>query len=139
MYLWVKAFHIIFFTAWFAGLFYLPRIYVNLAMVEDKKTYNHLLLMASKLLRFISPFMIITIFLGLWLLYLNPGTLKYAWMHLKLTLVALLIIYHLICVYYLKQFTEKKSSKSHIYYRWFNELPVLILFAVVILAVLKPF
>ncbi len=137
--LWIKAFHIIFFTAWFAGLFYLPRLYVNLAMTEDNNVYQHLLVMAKKLFRFITPFMVITILLGIWLLYLTPVWLKMGWMHVKLTLVSLLIIYHFICGFYLKQFNTNKVSKSHIYFRWFNEFPVILLFVVVILAVIKPF
>lgn len=138
-YLLVKAFHIIFFTSWFAGLFYLPRIYVNLAMVEDPKTYQHLLLMATKLYRFITPFMFITVGLGIWMLWLNPGVLHMGWMHTKLALVAVLIGYHFLCGNYLKRFANQASSKGHVFYRWFNEFPVLILFAVVILAVTKAF
>ncbi|TQV85599.1 CopD family protein [Aliikangiella coralliicola] len=139
LYLYLKAFHIIFFTSWFAGLFYLPRIYVNLAMVNDQNTYNHLLTMARKLYRFVTPFMFITVGLGIWMLYLNAGLLKMGWMHVKLTLIGLLIGYHFLCGHYLKKFTINQSTKGHVYYRFFNEFPVLILFAVVILAVTKAF
>ena len=139
-YLYIKAFHVIFFTSWFAGLFYLPRIYVNLAMVEEQPdTYQHLLIMARKLYRFITPFMFITIALGVWMLILNPGLLSTGWMHAKLALVVLLIGYHFVCGNYLKKFQASASTKGHVYYRWFNEFPVLILFAVVILAVTKAF
>ncbi|WP_196138607.1 CopD family protein [Aliikangiella sp. G2MR2-5] len=138
-YSWIKAFHIIFFTSWFAGLFYLPRIYVNLAMVDNQQTYSHLLIMATKLYRFVTPFMFITAGLGIWLLYINPGLLKVGWMHVKLTLILLLIGYHFVCGYYLKKFSENRSTKGHVYYRFFNEFPVLILLAVVILAIVKPF
>jgi len=138
-YLWLKALHIIFMTSWFAGLFYLPRIYVNLAMAEREETYQHLLIMARKLYRFVTPFMIITVGLGLWMLYLNQGLWSTIWFKLKIALVVLLIIYHFICGQYLKQFTTNKSEKSHVFYRWFNEFPVLVLFAAVLLVVLKPF
>lgn len=136
-YLYIKAFHIIFFTSWFAGLFYLPRIYVNLAMVENQNTYQHLLLMAKKLYRFITPLMFITIGLGFWMTYLNPSLLNTVWLQIKLGLVSLLVIYHFICGYYLKQFTTNQTTKGHVYYRWFNEFPVIILFIVVVLAVTK--
>lgn len=138
-YSYIKALHIIFFTSWFAGLFYLPRIYVNLAMVDEQATYDQLILMSKKLYRFITPFMFITIALGVWMLILNNSLLKFAWMHAKLSLVLLLIIYHFICGNHLKKFQARSSNKSHTYFRWFNEFPVLILFSVVILAVAKPF
>jgi putative membrane protein len=138
-YLYIKALHIIFFTSWFAGLFYLPRIFVNLAMVENKHTYSHLLMMATKLYRFVTPFLFITIGFGIWLLILNPAVLKMGWMHVKLLLLSLLIAYHFVCGSYLKKFTQNQSTKGHVYYRWFNEFPVIILFVVVILAVTKSF
>ena len=140
-YLYLKAFHIIFFTSWFAGLFYLPRIYVNLAMVEKNspETYQHLLIMARKLYRVVTPFMFITIVLGGWMLSINQYLLQTGWMQIKLLLIALLVVYHFICGYYLNRFTSNQSTKGHIYYRWFNEFPVLILLAVVILAVTKSF
>ena len=138
-YLYIKAFHIIFFTSWFAGLFYLPRIFVNLAMVEDKATYQHLLLMAGKLYRFVTPLMIITLGLGIWLLLLNSALLSMGWMHVKLALLVLLVGYHFLCGIYLKRFVANQSTQGHVYYRWFNEFPVIILFTIVILAVTKPF
>jgi len=138
-YLYIKAFHIIFFTSWFAGLFYLPRIYVNLAMVKNQETYDHLLLMARKLYRFVTPFMYITAGLGIWMLALNQPLLSMGWMQVKLALIALLIVYHFICGFYLSAFETRGSTKGHVYYRFFNEFPVLILLAVVILAVTKSF
>ena len=137
-YLWLKAFHIIFMTSWFAGLFYLPRIFVNLAMAESDETYQHLLTMAKKLYRFVTPFMFITVGLGIWLLTINSSLLSTGWFHIKLALVAVLIIYHFICGNYLAKFSKKDSIKSHVFYRWFNEFPVIILFTVVILVVVKP-
>lgn len=138
-YLWLKALHIIFMTSWFAGIFYLPRIFVNLAMAESDETYQHLLKMATKLYRFVTPFMFITVALGVWMLWLNPSFMKAGWMHTKLALVALLVIYHFICGNYLTKFANKVSIKNHVFYRWFNEFPVIILFIVIILVVLKPF
>jgi len=137
-YLWIKAFHIIFMTSWFAGLFYLPRIYVNLAMTESDETYQHLLIMARKLYRFVTPFMLITLGLGIWMMAINTALISLIWFQIKLALVVTLIVYHFICGHYLKKFSENSSAKSHIFYRWFNEFPVLILFAVVLLVILKP-
>jgi protoporphyrinogen IX oxidase len=135
--LWVKAFHIIFVTSWFAGLFYLPRIYVNLAMEQDPQAYARLLLMANKLYRFMQPLMLLALAFGIWL-WLGYG-FKGGWLHAKLTLVVLLIGYHHYCGRLLKQFRAQQNRHSHIWFRWFNEAPVLILFAVVILVVTKPF
>jgi protoporphyrinogen IX oxidase len=136
-YLALKALHIIFFTSWFAGLFYLPRIYVNLAMVKDEATYQHLLVMATKLYRFITPFMYITIGLGAWMVSLNTQLLDTGWLQIKLLLVILLITYHFICGNYLKKFQTQDSCHDHVFYRFFNEFPVFILVAIVWLAVNK--
>lgn len=133
----VKAFHIIFVTSWFAGLFYLPRIYVNLAMEQDTQAYARLILMANKLYRFMQPLMVLALAFGIWL-WLGYG-FKGGWLHAKLTLVVLLIGYHHYCGRLLKQFRAQKNLHSHVWFRWFNEVPVLILFAVVILVVTKPF
>lgn len=138
-YLHIKAFHIIFFTSWFAGLFYLPRIFVNLAMVENKATYQHLLIMATKLFRFVTPIMFITIGLGIWLLWINPLLLQTQWMQIKLGLVILLIGYHFLCGIYLKKFGQNQIKRGHVFYRWFNEFPVVILTFVVLLAITKNF
>jgi protoporphyrinogen IX oxidase len=135
--LWVKAFHIIFVTSWFAGLFYLPRIFVNLAMETEPQAYARLLLMAQKLYRFMQPLMLLALALGLWL-WLGYGVTG-GWMHAKLTLVILLIGYHHYCGKLLKQFNAQQNKRSHVWFRWFNEIPVLLLFAVVILVVVKPF
>ncbi|HWU66507.1 MAG TPA: CopD family protein [Methylophilus sp.] len=135
--LWVKAFHIIFVTSWFAGLFYLPRIYVNLAMEQDTQAHARLILMANKLYRFMQPLMLLALAFGIWL-WLGYG-FKGVWLHAKLTLVVLLIGYHHYCGRLLKQFRAQQNRHSHVWFRWFNEVPVLILFAVVILVVTKPF
>ena len=140
--LWIKALHIIFITSWFAGLFYLPRLFVNHAMVLDStkpdyQTSEHLKLMERKLYRFMQPLALLALIFGLWL-WLGYGFAG-AWMHAKLTLVAILIGYHFYCGKLVNDFKQDKNKHSHIWYRWFNELPVLILIAVVILVVVKPF
>jgi putative membrane protein len=135
--LWIKAFHIIFVVSWFAGLFYLPRIYVNLAMAEDTKEIQRLNLMAGKLYRFMTPLAVLALVLGLWL-WLGYG-IGGGWMHAKLALVVLLIAYHLYCGRLLRRFAAGENRRSHVFYRWFNEMPVIILMLVTILVVVKPF
>lgn len=140
LYLWIKALHIISMVCWFAGLFYLPRLFVYHAMSEDQPSRERFCIMERKLYRGIMiPSMIATLGFGLWMLHLNPGLLKMGWMHVKLTLVALLIGYHHVCGAQLKRFALGSNARSHVFYRWFNEIPVLFLLAVVILAVVKPF
>jgi protoporphyrinogen IX oxidase len=135
--LWVKAFHIIFVTSWFAGLFYLPRLFVNHAMVTDDATRERLALMEHKLYRFMLPLAVLAIGFGLWLwLGYHIGG---AWLHAKLGLVLGLIAYHLYCGKLMRDFKNNKNTHSHVWYRWFNELPVIILFLVVILVEVKPF
>lgn len=139
--LWVKSLHIIFIIAWFAGLFYLPRIFVNLAMEGDAASRQRLLLMARKLFRFMTLLAVPAIVFGLWL-FLGYGIGKgpgNGWMHAKLALVVVLIGYHHGCGVMLRKFEGGASGRSHTFYRWFNELPVLGLAAIVILVVLKPF
>ena len=135
--LWVKSLHLIFVTSWFAGLFYLPRLFVNHAMVDDAATCGRLLLMEKKLYRFMTPLAILALAFGLWL-WLGYG-ISGGWLHAKLVLVAILIAYHLYCGMLLKDFEHGRNRHSHVWYRWFNELPVLILFAVVPLVIIKPF
>ncbi len=138
-YLWAKALHIVFVTAWFAGLFYLPRIFVNLAMLGPDETAvrDRLLLMSRKLLRFMMPLSVLALALGLWL-WLGLG-ISGGWMHAKLTLVILLVGYHHYCAKLLRDFEANRNTRSHVWYRWFNEAPVLVLLVVVLLVVLKPF
>lgn len=135
--LWIKAFHIVFVVSWFAGLFYLPRIYVNLAMAEDNSEIARLNLMAAKLYRFMTPLALLALALGLWL-WLGYG-ISGGWMHAKLALVVLLIAYHLYCGHLLRRFANGDNRRNHVFYRWFNELPVIILMLVTILVVVKPF
>ena len=134
--LWVKAFHIIFVTSWFAGLFYLPRIFVNHAMETNPVAIERLIKMEEKLYRFMLPLAILALGFGLWL-WLGYG-ITGKWMHPKLTLVLGLVAYHLYCGKILRDFKAAKNQRSHIWYRWFNEVPVLVLTAVVILVVVKP-
>jgi putative membrane protein len=137
--LWIKALHIVFISSWFAGLFYLPRIFVNLAMETDAAANQRLMLMAQKLYRFMTILMIPALALGL-ILWLYYGIGKDSlWMHLKVALVFVLIGYHHLCKRLLRQFERGENTRSHVWYRWFNEMPVLGMFAVVILVVVKPF
>jgi len=133
----LKAFHIVFVVSWFAGLFYLPRLFVNHAMVEDAATRERLAMMEMKLYRFMTPLGILAVGLGLWL-WFGYGFAG-GWLHAKTTLVTLLIAYHLYCGRLLRAFTAGTCTKSHVWFRWFNELPVLVLFVVVFLVILKPF
>ena len=135
--LWVKAFHIIFVISWFAGLFYLPRIFVNHAMATEPAEIARLKLMEYKLYRFVTPIAWLAIGLGLWL-WLGYG-ITGGWMYAKLILVLGLIAYHYYCGMLVRQFAADRNARSHIFYRWFNEIPVLALIAVVILVTVKPF
>ncbi len=137
--LWIKALHIVFVASWFAGLFYLPRIFVNLAMETNPVVNERLLLMARKLYRFMTLLMIPALVLGLWLWLLYGIGQQSIWLYLKLVLVVLLIGYHHVCKRLLKKFENGENTHSHIWYRWFNEIPVLGMLAVVILVVVKPF
>ena len=141
--LWVKAFHIVVVASWFAGLFYLPRIYVNLAMVQPGSVseQQRLLLMARKLLRFTTLLSVPALGLGLWLwlgygIGRGPGN---GWMHAKLTVVLAAMAYHYICARLLRQFEAGACQRSHVWFRWFNEIPVLLLLVAVVLVVVKPF
>ncbi|MFC3110289.1 CopD family protein [Undibacterium arcticum] len=139
--LWIKSLHIVFIISWFAGLFYLPRILVNLAMETETVATERLLTMARKLYRFMSLLMIPTLVFGLWL-WLGYGIGKgpgNAWLHVKLLLVLLLIGYHHACGALLKKFENARNTRSHTWFRWFNEVPVVLLLAIVILVIVKPF
>lgn len=141
--LWVKAFHIVFVASWFAGLFYLPRLYVNLALVpaDSVAERERLLLMAGKLLRFTTLLAVPALVLGFWL-WLGYGIGKgpgNGWLHAKLAVVILVVGYHHACWSLLKKFRRGENRRGHVWYRWFNEVPVLLLLLAVVLVVVKPF
>ena len=135
----LKALHISLVVAWFAGLFYLPRIFVNLAMVppDSVAERERLLLMAGKLYRFMTPLGVLALVFGFWLWF--GYDFSGGWLHVKTALVALLVIYHWHCGRLLKSFQSGNNARSHVWFRFYNEMPVLVLFAVVFLVVLKPF
>ncbi len=139
--LWLKAFHVAFMVAWFAGIFYLPRLFVNHAETESKEISEHLKGMEQRLLRFVTPFGFLTVGLGILLIYQYgiDWFVASKWLHVKISLVILLIIYHLYCFKLVKDFKNDINTKSGKFYRLFNELPVLTLFAVIILVYVKPF
>jgi putative membrane protein len=139
--LWVKAFHIVFITSWFAGLFYLPRIFINLAMETNTAATDRLLLMARKLYRFMTLLSVVAIGLGLWLwlgyeIGRGPGN---GWMHAKLAVVLVIIGYHHACGVFLRKFERGQNQRSHKFYRYFNEAAVLLFITVTVLVVVKPF
>jgi putative membrane protein len=134
--LWIKSLHIVFVVSWFAGLFYLPRIFVNLAMETDATSITRLLAMARRLYRFMTVLAVPAVLFGVWLMTFGFGG---GWLHAKLVLVALVIGYHHACGSLLKKFELGKNKRSDRWYRWFNEVPVVLLLAIVILVVVKPF
>jgi putative membrane protein len=139
--LWIKTFHIVLIASWFAGLFYLPRIFVNLAQQTDPAVQKVLLGMARRLYRFTNILAIPAVLLGLWLyvqygIGRGPGN---GWMHAKLALIVLVIGYQHSCGVMLRKFEQGTNRRSHIFYRWFNEVPVLMLVAITALVVIKPF
>ena len=137
-----KALHLIFMTTWFAALFYLPRLFVYHAMSDDEISLERFKVMERKLCYGImTPSLILTLLFGFWMLW-DYAWAAYAsarWLHLKLLLIAILVAYHAYCGVLLKHFKEDNNQRSHVWYRWFNEAPVLLLVAIVFLAVLKPF
>jgi len=139
--LWIKAFHIIFMVTWFAGLFYLPRLFVYHAMCDDAAGNARFKIMERKLFfAIMTPGAIITIVLGLWMLVMNwSGYVAAGWIHAKLALVGVLILYHIYCGRLLIDFRDDRNRHSHVFYRWFNEFPVLILIGTIILVVVRPF
>jgi putative membrane protein len=142
-YLWVKTAHIVFVTAWFAGLFYLPRIFVNLAMVDPASTAERerLILMAQKLYRFMLPLAVLAVAFGFWL-WLGIGIGRSSpngWLHLKLALVVGIVVYHHLCGRILASFEKSRNARGHRWYRAFNEVAVVLLFVIVALVVIKPF
>ena len=136
--LWIKAFHIIFMVTWFAGLFYLPRLFVYHALAEDQTSIERFKIMERKLFfGIMTPGALLTIVFGLWL-WLGYG-ISGGWLHGKLALVTVLIAYHAYCGKLLADFKHDRNRHGHVFYRWLNEVPVLMLAAVVFLVVVKPF
>jgi len=140
--LWLKALHLIFMTTWFAGLFYLPRLFVYHAMAADDVSVERFKIMERKLFYGImTPGAVITLVFGFWMLWSYAWT-AYAttgWLHAKLLLLALLVAYHVWCGKLLLDFKHDRNRRSHVWFRWFNEVPVLFLVGIVILATVKPF
>ena len=135
--LWIKSFHIIFVITWFAALFYLPRLFVYHAMADDEISHKRFIIMERKLFYGImTPSAILTIIFGIWLWW----GLEYSglWINLKASLVIFLVLYHLVCLKYLNDFKNNQNKHTHIYYRWFNEFPVILLFIIIFLVVFKP-
>jgi protoporphyrinogen IX oxidase len=137
--LWVKALHIVFMVTWYAGLFYLPRLFVYHAMAEDRVSIERFKVMERKLYwGIMTPGAVLTVGLGIWL-WLGWFRDSSAWLDAKIAIVALLIVYHLWCGRLLAAFAADRNTRGHVWFRWFNEVPTLALFAIVILVVLKPF
>ncbi len=135
--LWIKSFHIIFMVTWFAGLFYLPRLFVYHSMAIDKISTDRFIIMERKLLYGImTPGGILTIAFGFWLMF--QYNYSGIWLYLKILCVLLLSIYHLYCFKYFFAFKENKNNHSHIFFRWFNEVPVAFLIIIIFLVVFKP-
>jgi putative membrane protein len=135
--LWVKALHIIFMVTWFAGLFYLPRLFVYHAMTDDRVSHERFIVMERKLYwGIMTPGGVLTILFGLWLWFAWGFT--GGWLHAKVALTALLVAYHVWCGKLMLDFRAGQNRRSHVWFRWFNEAPTLVLFAAVILVVVKP-
>jgi putative membrane protein len=139
--LWIKAFHIISVITYFAGIFYLPRLFVYHAMSDDKISIDRFKMMERKLYRgIINPSAVVMVVLGAYLVISNWNLYShFYWLHIKLTLIIFLALYHFYCYKFLVDFRDDKNTKSHIFYRYFNEIPVLLLIAIIILVVVKPF
>jgi len=140
--MWLKALHLIFMVTWFAGLFYLPRLFVYHAMSDDAVSNERFKVMERKLYYGImTPGLILTLIFGIWMLHDYAWAIfsQSAWLHIKLSLIAILCIYHVYCGKWLLDFKHDRNTHSHVFFRWMNELPVLFLVAIIILATVKPF
>jgi len=140
--LWLKALHLIFMVTWFAGLFYLPRLFVYHAMSDDDISHERFKVMERKLFwGIMTPGMLITLLFGIWMLVDYAWALygQSGWLHAKLAMLLLLVVYHGFCGLWLKDFKQDRNQHSHVFYRWINEIPVLFLVGIILLAVIKPF
>jgi putative membrane protein len=136
---WIKAWHVIFMVTWFAGLFYLPRLFVYHASTVDAPGLERFQVMERRLFAIMTIGAVLTTAFGLWLVARNPALLATGWLRAKLVLVALLIAYHLITWRVMRDFAAGRNARSARWYRWFNEIPSLLLIGIVLLAVLRPF
>ncbi len=136
---WIKAWHVIFMVTWFAGLFYLPRLFVYHASATDAAGIERLRVMESRLFVLMTIGALLTAAFGAWLLALNPGLLQAGWLRAKLVLVALLVLYHAWSWRLMRNLAAGRSARSARWYRWFNEVPSLLLIGIVLLAVVRPF
>jgi putative membrane protein len=137
LYPWIKSLHIVFVVSWFAGLLYLPRLFVYHSMTDDRAGRERFQVMERKLFGIMTIAAVLAAIFGVTMIVLNKALLSVAWMHIKLTLVVLLIAYHVYCARLVADFRAERDQHSHVWFRWFNEVPALILIAVVILAVVK--
>lgn len=139
-YLWLKAFHLVAVVCWFAALFYLPRLFVYHVMSEDQVSKERFELMERKLYNGIAnPAMMATLTLGILIVMGVPALMAGGWFHAKMALVVALIVYHIMCKAHMMKLAEGENTKSHVYFRWFNEVPVVILILIAILVIVKPF
>ena len=137
---WVKVFHIMMFTSWFAGLFYLPRLFVNHAMTDNEAVHKQLAIMEHKLYRFVTPMMWLTVISGVILAYNQwDYFVSEPWFGIKVATVVLLVVYHLYCGRLVKVFAQGQNARNHVFYRFFNEIPVFGLVAVLIMVIIRPF
>lgn len=138
--LWLKALHLIFMVTWFAGLFYLPRLFVYHAMSDDQISNDRFKIMERKLFfGIMTPGAVLTIICGFWLASAVGFNNYGGWLHVKMGLIAILMAYHIYCGKLLVDFKHDRNQHGHVFYRWLNEFPVLILIAIVLLAVIRPF
>jgi putative membrane protein len=139
--LWLKALHIIFMVTWFAGLFYLPRLFVYHADAKDPVSHDRFLVMELKLFAIMTIGAVLTAIFGVWMLadYAWAAWSGSGWLHTKLALIVALVIFHLYCLVIMREFRAGTARHSHVFYRWINEIPSLLLIAIVLLTVVKPF
>ena len=140
--MWLKALHLIFMVTWFAGLFYLPRLFVYHAMSDDTTSHERFKVMERKLyFGIMTPGLILTLLFGIWMLHDYAWAIfsHSAWLHIKLSLIVILCVYHVYCGKWLLDFKHNRNEHSHVFFRWMNEVPVLFLVAIIILATVKPF
>jgi len=137
---WIKVFHIVMMVSWFAGLFYLPRLFVNHAEFSHGAIHERLSIMEGKLYRFVTPMMWLTIISGATMAWLQWAYISTEpWFYIKISIVGLLVWYHVYCGYLVKMFAEQRNVRRHVFYRWFNEAPVFGLIFIVIMVVIRPF